>query len=111
MSYATGAAAQTASSQQSVSHIDFSAIVATGQQTNVILTQILAALRAGIVVLPDPAIYTVAGLPLTGANGQMAFASNARKPGQGAGAGTGLPVFFDSASATWLTAAGVAITV
>jgi hypothetical protein len=41
--------------------------------------------------------YTVANLP-AGSNGMVAFASNGRKVGEGAGAGTGvLVVFSDSA--------------
>jgi hypothetical protein len=40
------------------------------------------------------ATYTVAALP-TGAAGRMAFASNGRKNGEGAGAGTGVLVFHD----------------
>jgi hypothetical protein len=38
--------------------------------------------------------YTVAGLP-TGAAGRTAYASNGRKAGEGAGAGTGVPVYHD----------------
>lgn len=38
--------------------------------------------------------YTVAGLP-TGAAGRQAFATNGRKNGEGAGAGTGVLVFHD----------------
>lgn len=101
----------TAASQQSVSHVDFSQLVLTGQQCNVILTQILSALRTGLVVLPDPAIYTVAALPVTAANGQIAFAANARKPGEGAGLGTGMPVFWNAATSTWFTTLGALVTV
>ena len=83
--------------------VDLSSLVTTGQQTNQLLTAILAALRAGVVVDPIPAVYTVAGLPATAANGQWAFASDARKPGQGAGTGTGVPVFWNSATGTWFS--------
>lgn len=38
--------------------------------------------------------YTVAGLP-TGAAGDLAYASNGRKTGEGGGAGTGIPVYHD----------------
>lgn len=51
--------------------------------------------------------YTVANLPITGlANGQsfvtIAFASNGRKAGEGAGAGTGVMVYWDNPSGLWL---------
>lgn len=46
----------------------------------------------GTVTLPS---YAVAGLPV-GATGQTAYASNGRKVGEGAGLGTGVPVYFSS---------------
>jgi hypothetical protein len=45
--------------------------------------------------------FTVGILPITTRAGRVAFASNARNPGEGAGAGTGCPVFTNSAG-TWL---------
>lgn len=94
-----------------VQHIDFTQLVSTGQQTNSVLTAILRVLAAGIAILPVPPIYTVADLPGTAADGQMAFASNARKPGEGVGAGTGMPVFWNSPTSTWFTTLGVVVTV
>lgn len=44
--------------------------------------------------------YTVAALP-TGTAGNAAYASDGRKAGEGAAAGTGLPVFFDGTN--WLS--------
>lgn len=41
--------------------------------------------------------YTVAGLPV-GSEGQMLYATNGRKVGELAGAGTGVPVYFSSGS-------------
>lgn len=41
--------------------------------------------------------YTVAGLP-AGSEGQLAYATNGRKVGEGVGAGTGVPVYFSNAS-------------
>jgi hypothetical protein len=41
--------------------------------------------------------FTVAGLP-AGTEGQTAHASNGRKIGEGAGAGTGVPVYFSAAA-------------
>ena len=57
----------------------------------------------GVAVNPVPRVFTVAGLPTTGANGEWAFAGNGRKPGEGGGAGTGVPVFFNSATGTWFS--------
>jgi hypothetical protein len=45
-------------------------------------------------VLPS---YTVAALPAAVNAGTLAFASNGRKPGEAAGNGTGITVFFDGA--------------
>jgi hypothetical protein len=42
-------------------------------------------------------IYTVAALP-TGAAGMVAYASNGRKIGEGAGAGTGVPCYFSNSN-------------
>jgi len=41
--------------------------------------------------------FTVAGLPV-GVEGKTAHASNGRKIGEGAGAGTGVPVYFSAAA-------------
>lgn len=41
--------------------------------------------------------YAVAGLP-SGAEGDMAFATNGRKVGEGAASGTGVPVYFSNGS-------------
>lgn len=46
--------------------------------------------------------YTVAGLPTGQPTGACAWATNGRKVGQGAGAGTGVLVSFDGA--TWCAA-------
>ena len=57
-------------------------------------------------VLPG---YTVAALPAGMEAGAKAFASNGRKPAQGAGAGTGVEVFFDGTA--WIAVtSGAAIT-
>jgi hypothetical protein len=45
--------------------------------------------------------YTVAGLPSSAGAGQVAFATNGRKPGQGAGSGTGMLVFYDGTA--WIS--------
>lgn len=55
-----------------------------------------------------PKAYTVATLP-AGVEGQIAYASNGRKVGQGAGSGTGVPVYFaDGAWRVFSTDAAVA---
>jgi len=48
--------------------------------------------------------YTVAGLPASPGEGAIAFATNGRKVGEGAGSGTGVPVYFSNAS--WRTYSG-----
>lgn len=50
------------------------------------------------VLLGSPAIaqFTVAGLPGSPVEGQLAYATNGRKVGEGAGAGTGVPVYFSN---------------
>ena len=50
--------------------------------------------------------FTVAGLP-AGAAGYQAYATNGRKSGEGAGAGTGVPVFHDGTA--WRTADGATV--
>jgi len=56
-------------------------------------------------------IYANANLP-TGYNGRVAFVSDGRKGGEGAGAGTGVPCYYDAASTSWLTFSGdTAVTV
>jgi hypothetical protein len=47
--------------------------------------------------------YAVASLPATAATGALAWASNGRKPGEGSGSGTGVPVFYNPATATWFS--------
>ena len=43
--------------------------------------------------------FTVANLPNNPGAGQQAYASNGRKVGEGAGAGTGVPVYYSNG--TW----------
>jgi hypothetical protein len=68
-------------------------MMATTQQT----------LAGGVAVLPGPTVYTVASLPAHAGSGTPAFASNGRKPGEAAGAGTGVPVFFNAATSQWFS--------
>lgn len=90
---------------------DMTAVVDVLQRQNIILTALLKSFNAGIAVLPTPAVFTVATLPATAANGQFAFASNGRKVGEGAGLGTGVPAFFNAATGTWFSyLSGVLVT-
>jgi hypothetical protein len=50
---------------------------------------------------------TVAQLPAVAIAGQRRFASNGRKAGEGAAAGTGVPVHFDGTA--WRTPAGATV--
>lgn len=81
------------------------------QKSTLILNQILRTLQAGVAIQSQPPNYAVASLPTTGnATGAIAFATNARKPGEGGGAGTGMPVFWNPATSTWFTTLGVVVT-
>ena len=82
---------------------DVSGIVNAVQQSNSVLTQILAALRGGVAIEPLAPSYAVASLPAVATVGQLAYAANGRKSGQGPGAGTGVLVTFD-VSNVWIAA-------
>lgn len=45
---------------------------------------------------------TVAELPATGQAGQLFWVTNGRKSGEGVGAGTGVPAYWNSATSQWL---------
>lgn len=49
----------------------------------------------------------VASLPTNATAGDRAFASDGRKPGEGAGDGTGVPVYFDGTA--WRSPAGTTV--
>lgn len=89
---------------------DMTAMVSQLVTQNQILTQILAQFQKGIAIVSSLPTYTVAALPATAANGQLAFAPNARKPGEGGGAGTGSVVYFNGATGTWFTTLNVVVT-
>ena len=82
---------------------DVSSVVNALQTQNTILTNLVRLFQAGVIIQPAPANYTVAALPTTAATGAYAYATNGRKPGEGAGAGTGIPVFFNSGTNTWFS--------
>ena len=52
------------------------------------------------------ASYTKANLPRGDIAGREAYCSDCLKPGEAAGAGTGMPVFHDASHSTWYTMAG-----
>jgi hypothetical protein len=89
---------------------DMSAVVLRQDTENQILTQMLAQFKVGIAITSGLPVYTVAALPATAPTGQLAFASNGRKPGEGGGAGTGITVFWNGATSTWFTTLGVVVT-
>jgi len=57
-----------------------------------------------------PAAYQVAGLPASAMPGSVVYASDGRKPGETAGHGTGVPVYWDSTNAWISFHSGVAVT-
>lgn len=59
---------------------------------------------------PVPKQYTVANLPTSAVLGQQAWASNGRKPGEGAGSGTGVPVTWDASGVWFSLYSGAAVT-
>ena len=63
------------------------------------------------VFLHNNVSYNVASLPVAGLTGSVAFAKDGRKGGEGAGAGTGVPVYWNNATSNWFTFSGnVAVT-
>lgn len=88
----------------------------SGTDVNVNLVSIIRALAAlnstiaKISATNTPPNYTFATLPATASTGSMAFVTNGRKPGEGAGAGTGMPVFFNTPTLSWFTTLGVGVT-
>lgn len=74
---------------------DTTSIVLTLQESNRALYALVAALQSGVAFNQTLTSYAVASLPTTAAIGQLAYAANGRKSGQGAGTGTGVPVVFD----------------
>lgn len=83
--------------------VDLSLLQAGQNNTNQILSQILLALRDGLGVAQAFPPYTVAALPATAGTGVNAFATNGRKPPEGPGAGTGVPVFWNPATNQWFS--------
>lgn len=74
---------------------DLTLLVSTLQDANRLAAAMIQQLSAGVGILATWPSYTVASLPVTAAVPTFAYASDGRKPGEGAGLGTGVPVFFD----------------
>lgn len=72
---------------------DLTLVVNILQTVNQTLAKIQQTLASGSPV-PLP-VYTVAALPASAQTGALAYASNGRKTGEGGGAGTGTPVWFN----------------
>lgn len=92
--------------------VDLSALVNVVQQGNTILNAILSLLTSGVVIQPKLTVYpTVAGLPTVGiAVGQIGYVSNGRKPAEGPGAGTGVPIWFNVSGVWFAMTSGLAVT-
>ena len=82
---------------------DVSLLIAGQNNLIQVLSQILLTLRGGVVVQPAAPSYTVAALPATSAAGVTVWASNGRKPAEGVGSGTGVPVFWNPATSQWFS--------
>lgn len=93
-----------------------SAISDTGTTTGTAIAAIatsVAAIETTLAAMTSAPIlpsYTVAGLPAGAAIGQQAYATNGRKPGEGGGAGSGTPVWFDVSSVWFAVWSGLAVT-
>jgi hypothetical protein len=83
--------------------VDLTLLLAGQSNMNQLLSQILLTLRGGVIVQQAAPSYTVAGLPATSSAGTTAWASNGRKPAEGAGAGSGVPVFWNPATSQWFS--------
>jgi len=64
-----------------------------------------------LVVAPPLQSYTVALLPVTASIGAIAYATDGRKPGEGGGSGTGVPVWFDVSGDWFSFSSGAVVTV
>lgn len=82
------------------------ALVSEQQTRNRLLMSLVNLFTKGVLVQPQMPVFTVSALPATAATGSFAFASNGRKTGEGSGAGTGLPVYWNPSTSTWFTFSG-----
>lgn len=84
--------------------LDLTALVNAIQSSTSVLTQIHNDLKSGVLVLnPNPPVFTFATLPTTASAGAFAWVSNGRKPAEGAGLGTGVPVFWNPSTLSWFS--------
>ena len=90
---------------------DLNVLISTLQAGNQISSAILQQLKTGVLLSPSVSVYTVAALPTSATNFAIAAASNGRKPGEGPGVGTGVPVFWNPATSQWFSfLSGVVVT-
>ena len=61
-----------------------------------------AAAAQGSLVYGNMPLYLFADLPVAPANGTVAFVTNGLKGGEVSPGGTGVPAYYDAASAAWL---------
>lgn len=73
-----------------------SQIAESQQQTVITLNAILTQMKTGIALATQLPTYAFASLPAAATNpALLVFVSNGRKPGEGAGLGTGMTAFSD----------------
>lgn len=83
---------------------------ATLQQIEITLNAILTQLKTGISLIAQAPTYAFANLPAAATSPALVvFVSNARKPGEGPGAGTGMLAFSDGVG--WFSTAGTALAI
>jgi len=100
-----------------VSDLDANAVIKAGVVAGTLAVSMTpgpndAALATqGSLVADALARYAYLDLP-TGFQGRMAFVTDGRKGGEGVGAGTGVPCYYDSTGADWFTFSGdIAVTI
>lgn len=90
--------------------INLSQVAQTFQNLVVSVNAILTQLKTGIALVAQVPTYTFAALPAAATHPALVvFCSNARKPGEGPGAGTGMLAFSDGAG--WYSTAGTALAI
>jgi hypothetical protein len=89
---------------------EYTQVIQTLQDQVRISAKIQQTLLGGVPIAP-PVSYTFAALPATAGTGTMAYCTNGRKPGEGAGAGTGVPVWYNVSGVWFSVCSGLAVTV
>lgn len=89
---------------------DLTGVVSEMQQHSRLAAAIQQALVKGVAIIAADAQYAFANLPATAATGTRAYCTNGRKPGEGVGAGTGVPVWFDTSGHWFSYCSGAQVT-